>query len=106
MEDTWIQAQLYWHIIRQNMDKDPVFKEYELLDYQFIVISNNSRVPLVWEYPHTTSANTEFYGRNKNIVCKNWREIVTDLDYYLRKNPTTPKEIKKINDIVTWLNNE
>ena len=37
----WIQAQLYWYIIRQNLDNTIIYKDYELLDYQFIVISNN-----------------------------------------------------------------
>ena len=34
----WIQAQLYWYIIRQNMDKHPLYKDYVLEDYKFIVV--------------------------------------------------------------------
>lgn len=99
----WIQAQLYWYIIRQNMDNDPLYKDYTLEDYKFIVISNGTRIPLIWEYPDTKSPVTCYYGKNNQIECKNWREIVKELNYYLTNNPRMPKGIKNINNITEWL---
>lgn len=99
----WIQAQLYWYIIRQNMDKDPVFKDYKLNDYEFVVVSNGSRIPLVWKYIDTQSETTCYYGKDNRIECKNWREIVKDLNYYLTKKPVVPIGIKGINNITEWL---
>ena len=99
----WIQAQLYWYIIRQNMDNDPLYKNYELADYQFIVISNNSRIPLIWEYPDTKADVDCYYGKHGEIECKNWRNIVEDLSYYLTYNPILPIGIGRVNNIVNWL---
>ena len=99
----WIQAQLYWYIIRQNMDNDPLYKDYKLANYQFIVISNNSRIPLIWEYPDTKAEIDCYYGKNNEIECKNWRNIVEDLSYYLTYNPAIPLGIERINNIVNWL---
>lgn len=102
----WIQAQLYWYIIRQNLDKDDLYKDYELLDYRFIVANRYNKKPLVWEYPDTKSIQDCFYGKNNQIVCRNWRNIVQDLNYYLTCTPEYPIGIVELNDIVTWLNKE
>ena len=99
----WIQAQLYWYIIRQNMDNDPLYKDYKLANYQFIVISNNSRIPLIWEYPDTKAEVDCYYGKHGEIECKNWRNIVEDLSYYLTYNPILPIGIGRVNNIVNWL---
>lgn len=100
----WTQAQLYWYIIRQNLDKDPLFKDYTLLDYRFIVINRNSKKPLVWSYPDTQATEDCIYGKNNNIVCTNWRKTVTELDYYLTTHPVYPTGITELNNITDWLN--
>lgn len=102
----WIQAQLYWYIIRQNLDKDEVYKDYKLLDYRFIVISRNSRMPLVWIYPDTQAITDCTYGSKGQYVCKNWRDIVKELHYYLTHSPEYPIGMTEINDIRSWLNQE
>lgn len=102
----WIQAQLYWYIIRQNLDKDEVYKDYKLLDYRFIVISRNSRKPLVWEYSDTKSVVDCFYGEFCQYKCRNWRKIVTELHYYLTSNCEFPIGIHENNDITSWINKE
>lgn len=99
----WIQAQLYWYIIRQNMDADPLYKDYDLENYKFIVISNGTRTPLIWDYPDTKASATCYYGKDNQIECKNWREIVKDLHYYLTINPNVPKGIKETNNIIDWI---
>lgn len=101
----WIQANLYWYIIRQNLDKDEVYKDYTLLDYRFIVISRNTKKPLVWEYNDTKVITDLTYGDNNQYKCRNWRNIVKELDYYIRNTPELPLNIKEINNITYWLNN-
>lgn len=100
----YIQAQLYWYIIRQNMDKHPIFKDFQLLNYRFIVVNRKTLNPLVWEYPDTKAISDVIYG--EDITCKNWRGIVTRLDYYLKNPGCNPVGIftDKPNNIVSWLN--
>jgi hypothetical protein len=100
----FIQAQLYWYIIRQNMDKDPIFKDYTLTNYHFIVINNISLTPLIWEYPDTQVITDCVYGKNNQYKCRNWRNIVKELHYYLTSNSEYPIGIKPINNLKTWLN--
>lgn len=102
----WIQAQLYWYIIRQNLDKDPVYKNYKLLDYRFIVISRGSKKPLVWSYPDTRAITECTYGSRGQYVCRNWRDIVKELHYYLTQSPEYPIGITELNDIKSWLNHD
>lgn len=102
----WIQAQLYWYIIRQNMDNDPLYKDYKLLDYRFIVISKKSMKPLVWIYNDTTATVSLTYGTRGQYVCRNWREIVGELHHYMITRPEYPQGIRPENDLINWLNNE
>lgn len=105
----WIQAQLYWYIIKQNLERDEYFKDFMLLDYRFIVICNKIRNPLVWIYSDTQATETLEY-HNGQYVCKNWRDIVTELDHYLKRpenaiNVPLGIEIAGLNSITDWLNN-
>lgn len=102
----WIQAQLYWHLIRKAMDEDDFYKDYELLDYKFIVVNRDDPHPLVWTYTDTKCENDLTYGKNKSIVCKHWRTLVTELDYYVKNNSQQPLGITEDNDIKKWLNKE
>lgn len=103
----YIQAQLYWYLIRQNLDKDEQFKEYVLADYRFIVISKYSTSPMIWSYPDTKAEVDVIYGDLNKKLCKNWRNILPDLDYYL-KHPSSqyPRWVECINNIKTVLNND
>ena len=86
------------------MDKDDYFKDFKLLDYRFIVISRNTLTPLVWNYRDTKKEETLYYG-SKKIECKNWREILTELSYYLKNKPQVPIGINlnKENDLTKLL---
>lgn len=101
----WIQAQLYFYIIKQNLLKDDYFKDFKLENYRFIVINNKTRMPLVWECPFT---QTEMTFKCGNYTITNWREILVDLNYYLTQNPPVPIGVstEKPNDIKKWLENE
>lgn len=101
----FIQAQLYWYIIRQNMDKSEVFKNYKLLNYRFVVVNNQidqPKVPLTWEFSETQSELPFVYGRNE---VPNWRDLVRTLDSYLKQTPEVPEGIsqKLPNNLRTWI---
>ena len=101
----WIQAQLYWYLIRQAMDGDEYFKDFKLADYRFIVISNRTRKPLVWEFPQTRAITDLKLGEHK---LRNWRSIAKELNTYLTKDYEVPIDINmnSINNISKWLENE
>lgn len=101
----FIQAQLYWYIIRQNMDQSEVFKNYKLLNYRFVVVNNQidqPKVPLTWEFSETQSELPFIYGRNE---VPNWRDLVRTLDSYLKQTPEVPEGIsqKLPNNLRTWI---
>lgn len=99
-----IQARLYWRIIRDNLDRDPVYKEYELSDYTFIVVNKETLTPLKWVYGGTKKEGTIVYGNN--FKCQDPVEIAQELKYYLEQNPSVPIGINKAgaNYIEMYLN--
>jgi hypothetical protein len=105
-----LQAQLYWHIIRDNLDKDPYFKDFKLNDYKFIVISKGTKTPLVWNFKDTTNTGANIYGKDLQLELPQWRKLLEELHYYLEVNPTGKYPIgidpNECNDLVTFLNKE
>lgn len=101
-----IQARLYWSIIRQNMDKDEYFKDFELLDYDFIVVNKRTLTPLVWNCPFTQAQGTLRFGNNSQIEMRSPFEIGKELKSYLTSRPKVPKGISDTgaNDLREWLN--
>ena len=102
----WIQAQLYWYIIRQNMDADETYRKYKLLDFQFAVVNRFEPNALVWTYADTTATEDLVYGKFCKLLCRNWRNIIKDLYRCIEENRKLPIGIKSNNDIVEWLNKE
>lgn len=103
-----IQAQLYWYIIKQNLDKDPYFKDFKLNNYKFIVVSRFTVTPLVWDFPDTyNSMAVCHYGKNKQIMLPDWRLLLVELNYY-RLNPQckvpSSIDLNGINNISIFLN--
>ena len=101
-----IQARLYWRIIRDNMDKDPVYKDYELADYRFIVVNKKTLTPLVWKFEDTKKVGTLIYGKRQQIELEDPFEIGKELYTYLSSRPEVPIgiEIQESNSITEWLN--
>lgn len=101
-----IQARLYWAIIRQNLDKDEYFKDFTLLDYEFVVVNRNTLTPLVWCCPFTRAEGTIQLGKNNQIELRSPFEIGKELTQYLNHQPKTPNGIyiDKSNDLREWLN--
>lgn len=88
-----IQSRLYWRIIRDNLDRDPYFKEWTLADYKFIVVNKDTLCPLVWEFPLTTS-----YGTLVDASGKEYRDpfvIGKELHAYLTDMPRVPVGISQ-----------
>lgn len=101
-----IQARLYWRIIRANMDKDPIFKEYRLADYRFIVVNKRTLTPLVWLFEDTKKEGTLTYGKNKQIELEDPFQLGQTLSLYLSSRPAAPLGIDTThsNSIIKWLN--
>lgn len=101
-----IQARLYWAIIRQNMDKDEYFKDFKLLDYDFIVVNKRTLTPLVWNCPFTRAQGTLKFGKNGQIEMRSPFVIGEELNSYLTSRPKVPMGISDtgVNDLREWLN--
>lgn len=100
-----IQARLYWAIIRQNMDKDEYFKDFKLLDYDFIVVNKRTLTPLVWNCPFTRAQGTLKFGKNDQIEMRSPFVIGKELNSYLTSRPKVPIGISETgtNDLRNWL---
>lgn len=94
-----IQARLYWRIIRDNLDRDPYFKDFSLENYRFIVVNKISLTPLVWEFPLTKSMGTLVDDRGKEY--RDPYEIGKELRGYLDCKPPVPNGIRQdgVNEI-------
>lgn len=101
-----IQARLYWAIIRQNMDKDEYFKDFKLLDYDFIVVNRRTLTPLVWTCPFTQAVGTLKFGKNDQIEMRSPFVIGEELSSYLSSRPKVPMGINEnsSNNLEDWLN--
>jgi hypothetical protein len=100
-----IQARLYWRIIRDNMDRDPLYKEYRLANYRFIVVNKKTLTPLVWNFEDTQKKGTLTYGKNK-VELNDPYDLGKELANYLSSRPAVPNGINllKGNSITEWLN--
>lgn len=101
-----IQARLYWAIIRQNMDKDEYYKDFKLLDYDFIVVNRRTLTPLVWNCPFTQAKGTLNFGKNNQIEMRSPFVIGEELSSYLTSRPRVPMGINETgpNDLRKYLN--
>lgn len=97
-----IQARLYWRIIRNVLDNDPYFKDFELLDYRFIVVNRKTLTPLVWICEFTKQRGTIMFG---DIEFKDPECIGSELNEYLTLKHNVPIGIKidKCNSLTEWL---
>jgi hypothetical protein len=102
-----IQARLYWRIIRYNMDKDPIFKDYTLNDYEFIVVNRKSCAPLSWKFPYTKATDALYVGKNQDIVLQDPVALGEVLNDYLTNKPKYPNGITETapNNLIDWINN-
>lgn len=87
----FIQARLYWRILKANLMNDPYFKDFKLENFKFIVVNRRTLTPLVWEFPLTTYLGT-LTDENGND-CRDPFEIGEELQGYLNLKPQVPNGI-------------
>lgn len=87
----YIQARLYWRIIRANMDADPYFKDFTLENYRFIICNPNTLTPLVWEFPLTKALGPLVDDEGNEI--RDPFVIGRELQGYLNLRPPVPNGI-------------
>lgn len=100
------QARLYWRIIRDNMDKDPYFRDFTLTDYKFIVANKRTLTPLVWNFASTKTYGELKLGKDNKIIIRDPFTIGEELSYYLENKPIVPNGINltKVNNLEEWIN--
>lgn len=101
-----IQARLYWRIIRANLDNDPYFRDFELADYEFIVVNKQSLTPLTWRFAETTNRGTIIVGKPTHpIELRDPEDIGNELKIYLAERPRVPFGIVigGANNLSDWL---
>ena len=98
-----IQARLYWRIIRNNMDRDPYFKDFTLADYRFIVANRRTLTPLIWLFESTQNEGDII--TKDNTILRDPFTIGEELNNYLTSNPKVPNNIDLIkpNKIENWI---
>ena len=98
-----IQARLYWRIIRNNMDRDPYFKDFTLADYRFIVANRRTLTPLVWLFESTQNEGDII--TKDNTILRDPFTIGEELNNYLTSNQKVPNNIDLIkpNKIENWI---
>ena len=96
----YIQARLYWRIIKANMMKDEYFKNFTLENYRFIIINPKSLTPLVWEFPLTKTRGS--LVTESGYEVRDPFEIGKELREYLDCRPQVPNGINK--DMVNIIN--
>ncbi len=104
--DYHIQARLYWRIIRAVLDNDPVFREYKLEDYRFIVVNKSTLKPLVWKFEKTQARGDLEYGTLNKIILPDPESIGRTLYTYLSESHRVPIGIDEVNpnSIDYWIN--
>ena len=88
------------------MDRDPLYKDYLLADYRFIVINKRTLTPLVWVFPDTRKAGTLCYGKKEQIELEDPCDLGLELHQYLSSRPKVPTGINETggNNLCQWLN--
>lgn len=98
-----IQGRLYWRILRDNMDRDPYFKDFKLADYRFIVANKKTLTPLVWIFESTQKIGD--IVTKDSITLRDPFTIGEELNSYLTNKPTVPNgiELIKPNKLEDWI---
>lgn len=101
-----IQGRLYWRIIRDNMDRDPYFKDFTLAPYKFIVANRKTLTPLVWNFKSTEAMGDLIMGKDNQTVLRDPFTIGKELHHYLKDKPSVPDNIDLVhpNQLEDWIN--
>lgn len=100
-----LQARLYYRILRDNLDKDEYFKDFEILNYRFVFCKKDSCTPLVWEFEDTKKVGTLYYGRHNQIGLPDPEDLGKELFLFFSSGQK-PEEllIADRNSLTKWIN--
>ena len=77
-----IQCRMYSYIVRQVMDRDDFYKDYELCGFTFIYISKTNKSPLIWTFDDPLKRGTiktkDFELEDFSVPLKELYEIRTN----------------------------
>lgn len=100
-----LQARLYSRILQKNISKDEYFKDFEILNYRFIIINKDTCNPLIWEFKDTHKKGTLYYGRYNQIGLPDPEDLGKDLSLFLSTNEMpTEFEIAERNSLTDYIN--
>ena len=106
-----IQARNYYRLLKQAIEQDDYFKDFEIDDFEFIVINRNSRTPLIWRYDATKAIGDIELNNpqsGKSILMKDPWIVGEKLWSYLTHPTSLPDNIKEneANSIIDFIQNE
>lgn len=101
-----IQGRLYYRILKDNLEKDDYFKDFNIAPYKFIVVNKNTLTPLVWNFEDMENYGILNYGKDFQYTCRDPFIIGEELYGYLENKPKVPNgiNINKPNSLKEWLN--
>lgn len=100
-----LQSRNYWRLIRQNMDKDPYYKDFKLMDYTFLVVNRTTLSPLAWKDSKTQVIGNVVYEtfNGKRIIIRDPYEIGAELTWYRTNCPQYPIGVSVENNITKYI---
>lgn len=92
-----IQSRLYTRILEYNILRDDYYKDFKILPYLFIVVNNDTLepIPLVWEHHDNMFEGDIYYGKQKQILCRDPECLGQELNEYLKNEHIVPIGIEK-----------
>ena len=86
-----VQSRLYYQVLNAVLSKDDYFKDFEIMNFHFVVVNKESLTPLVWEFPYTKSLESLYDERGNEY--RSPLEIGKELQSYLNMRPQVPNGI-------------
>lgn len=97
-----LQARLYSYILRQVMNNDDFYKDYQLMDFVFVYVSRTNKNPLIWVFDENLlRGDIEIEIKNGNkIILQDFTKPLEEMNEIKETNRTMPLNISKINDVM------
>lgn len=90
------QAKMYSYLLKQNIENDNYFNDFEILPYQFIAIDKTLAMPVIFEYNNNLIDEDVIDDCGKKRLS--WTTIINDLYYYIH-HPNMPLPIDQFNEL-------
>ena len=98
-----IQCRMYSYIVRQVMDSDSFYKDYELCGFIFVYASRTNKTPLIWTFDNIADRDPIEIG---NMSLSDFTEPLKEIRDIVEKKLVMPEwiSIDGANDIIFGLN--